>query len=126
MDKAINEAVVARAIEHRRDQAFLSVKFGVLRGPSGSFLGLDVRPNSVMNFAAYSLQRLDVDVIDLYQPGRIDPTVPIEDTVGAIADLIQEGKVRYLGLSEVRNTCAGPTASIPWPRLKSSILWPPG
>jgi aryl-alcohol dehydrogenase-like predicted oxidoreductase len=96
-----NESVVARAIENRKDQAFLSVKFGVLRGPSGSFLGLDVRPNSVMNFAAYSLQRLDVDVIDLYQPGRIDPTVPIEDTVGAVADLIQEGKVRYLGLSEV-------------------------
>jgi aryl-alcohol dehydrogenase-like predicted oxidoreductase len=96
-----NEAVVARAIEHRREQAFLSVKFGVLRDPSGKFLGLDVRPNSVKNFAAYSLQRLDVDVIDLYQPGRIDPTVPIEDTIGAIAELIHEGKVRYLGLSEV-------------------------
>jgi aryl-alcohol dehydrogenase-like predicted oxidoreductase len=96
-----NEVVVARAIEHRREQAFLSVKFGILRGPSGKFLGLDVRPNSVKNFAAYSLQRLDVDVIDLYQPGRIDPTVPIEDTIGAIAELIHEGKVRYLGLSEV-------------------------
>ena len=75
--------------------------FGVLRDPSGSFLGLDVRPNSVKNFAAYSLQRLDVEVIDLYQPGRVDPIVPIENTVGAIADLIQEGKVRYLGLSEM-------------------------
>ena len=98
-----NELIVARAIEHRRNQAFLSVKFGVLRSPTGNFLGLDVRPNSVKNFAAYSLQRLNVDVIDLYQPGRIDPTVPIEETVGAISDLIQEGKVRYLGLSEVNS-----------------------
>ena len=63
-------------------------------------LGVDTRPNAVKNFAAYSLQRLSVDVIDIYQPARIDPNVPIEDTVGAIADLIKEGKVRYLGLSE--------------------------
>lgn len=95
-----NELLVGQAIQGRRDQALISVKFGALRSPSGQFLGIDVRPNAVKNFAAYSLQRLGVDVIDIYQPGRIDPNVPVEETVGAIADLIKEGKVRYLGLSE--------------------------
>ncbi len=96
-----NEQIVSRAIRGRRDQAFLSVKFGALFGPAGAFLGLDGRPNSVKAFAAFSLQRLGVDVIDLYQPGRPDPAVPYEDTIGAVADLIKEGKVRYLGVSEV-------------------------
>ena len=96
-----NEALIARAVKGRRDQAFLSVKFGMMMSPSGAFLGLDGRPNSVKNFASYSLQRLGVDVIDLYQPGRPDPAVPYEDTIGAVADLIKEGKVRYLGVSEV-------------------------
>jgi aryl-alcohol dehydrogenase-like predicted oxidoreductase len=95
-----NESLVGRAIKGRRDQAVVSVKFGALRAPSGQMLGIDVRPKAVKNFAAYSLQRLGVDVIDIYQPGRIDPDVPVEETVGAIADLIREGKVRYLGLSE--------------------------
>jgi len=95
-----NELLVGRAIKGRRDQAVLSVKCGVLRSPSGQILGTDCRPQAVKNFAAYSLQRLGVDVIDLYQPARIDPDVPVEETVGAIADLIKEGKVRYLGLSE--------------------------
>lgn len=95
-----NELLVGQAIKGRRDQALISVKFGALRSPSGQFLGIDVRPNAVKNFAAYSLQRLGVDVIDIYQPGRIDPNVPVEETVGAIVDLIKEGKVRYLGLSE--------------------------
>jgi aryl-alcohol dehydrogenase-like predicted oxidoreductase len=95
-----NEMLVGRALKGRRDKAIISVKFGAQRAPSGAFLGVDARPNSVKNFAAYSLQRLGIDVIDIYQPGRVDPDVPIEDTVGAIADLIQEGKVRYLGLSE--------------------------
>ena len=95
-----NEHLVGQAIKGRRDQALISVKFGALRSPSGQMLGVDARPNAVKNFAAYSLQRLGVDVIDIYQPGRIDPNVPVEDTVGAIADLIKEGKVRYLGLSE--------------------------
>jgi aryl-alcohol dehydrogenase-like predicted oxidoreductase len=95
-----NELLVGQAIKGRRDQALISVKFGALRSPSGQMLGVDARPNAVKNFAAYSLQRLGVDVIDIYQPGRIDPNVPVEDTVGAIADLIKEGKVRYLGLSE--------------------------
>jgi aryl-alcohol dehydrogenase-like predicted oxidoreductase len=96
-----NELLVRQAIRNRRDQAFLSVKFGAQKSPSGRFLGADLRGKSVKNYAAYSLQRLDVEVIDLYQPGRLDPTIPIEETVGAIVDLIQEGKVRYLGLSEV-------------------------
>jgi aryl-alcohol dehydrogenase-like predicted oxidoreductase len=96
-----NEMLIAKAISGRREKAFLSVKFGALRSASAQFLGIDVRPAAVKNFAAYSLQRLGVDVIDLYQPGRLDPDLPIEDTVGAVADLIAEGKVRYLGLSEV-------------------------
>ncbi|TGK08844.1 aldo/keto reductase [Leptospira fletcheri] len=95
-----NELLVAAAIRDRRDKAFLSVKFGALRSHNGAFLGFDTRPNAVKTFAAYSLQRLGVEVIDLYQPARVDPSVPIEDTVGAVADLIKEGKVRYLGLSE--------------------------
>ena len=96
-----NETIVGRAIKGRRDEAVLSVKFGNMMSPSRAFLGLDGRPNAVKNFASYSLQRLGVDVIDLYQAGRPDPAVPYEDTVGAIADLIKEGKVRYLGVSEV-------------------------
>lgn len=95
-----NEMLVGRALKGRRDQAILSVKFGAQKSPSGAFLGFDSRPASIKNFAAYSLQRLGVEVIDIYQPARIAPDVPIEDTVGAIADLIQEGKVRFLGLSE--------------------------
>src|SRR5262245_47990177 len=96
-----NEQLVGQAIRGRRDSAFLSVKCGALFAPSGRILGLDGRPNSVKNFCAYSLQRLGVDVIDLYQAGRADPDVPYEETIGAIVDLIKEGKVRYLGVSEV-------------------------
>jgi pyridoxine 4-dehydrogenase len=95
-----NEALLGRALKGRRDQAVISVKFGALRSPGGAFLGYDGRPNSVKNFASYSLQRLGVDVIDIYQPSRVDPATPYEDTIGAVADLIQEGKVRYLGVSE--------------------------
>ena len=97
----LNEMLVGQALRGRRDKAFLSVKFGAQVAPNGRIIGLDGRPNSVKNFAAYSLKRLGVEVIDLYQPGRADPTVPYEETIGAIADLIKEGKVRYLGLSEV-------------------------
>lgn len=96
-----NELLVAQAIRGRRDDAFLSVKFGALRTPAGGFTGFDGRPEAVKSFCAYSLVRLGVDTIDLYQPARTTPAVPIEDTVGAVADLIAEGKVRYLGLSEV-------------------------
>jgi aryl-alcohol dehydrogenase-like predicted oxidoreductase len=96
-----NEALVGQAIKGRRDRVFLSVKFGAMFSPPSQFLGHEGRPASVKNFATYSLQRLGVDVIDLYQPGRPDPGVPYEETIGAIAELIQEGKVRYLGVSEV-------------------------
>jgi aryl-alcohol dehydrogenase-like predicted oxidoreductase len=96
-----NETLVAKAIERRRDQAFISVKFGAQVSPSGKILGIDGRPNSVKSFASYSLRRLGVDYIDLYQPARADPTVPYEDTIGAVADLIKEGKVRHLGVSEI-------------------------
>lgn len=96
-----NEALVARAIRRRRDRAFISVKCGIQRTHTGAILGMDGRPNSIKNYAAYSLQRLGVDYIDLYQPARADPSVPYEETIGAVADLISEGKVRYLGVSEV-------------------------
>ena len=96
-----SEMLIARALKGRRDRAVLSVKFGALFSPSRAFLGVDGRPASVKAFAAYSLQRLGVEVIDLYQAGRPDPAVPYEETVGAIADLIAEGNVRHLGVSEV-------------------------
>jgi aryl-alcohol dehydrogenase-like predicted oxidoreductase len=95
-----NELLLREAMRGRRDKFFISVKFGALRGSNGEFSGSDTRPVAVKNFISYSLQRLGTEYIDLYQPGRVDPQVPVEDTVGAIADLIEEGKVRYLGLSE--------------------------
>lgn len=96
----MSELILGEAIKDRRDKVFLSVKTGALRDHKGHFLGLDGRPNAIKNFCAYSLTRLGVDEIDLLQPSRIDPDVPIEETVGAIKDLIDEGKVRYVGLSE--------------------------
>jgi aryl-alcohol dehydrogenase-like predicted oxidoreductase len=96
----MNELMIGEAIKNRREKVFLSVKTGTLRDHKGHFMGLDGRPNAIKNFCAYSLTRLGVEHIDLYQPARIDPNVPIEETVGAIKDLIVEGKVRYLGLSE--------------------------
>ncbi len=95
-----NESLVKQAIQGRRDQAFVCVKFGAQRAPNGQFVGVDTRPSSVKNFLAYSLQRLGTDYIDLYQPARVDRSVPIEETVGAIAEMIKAGYVRYLGLSE--------------------------
>lgn len=95
-----NELLIREALKGRSDKPVISVKFGALRSPSGAWLGFDTRPEAVKTFAAYSLTRLDVEAIDIYQPGRIHPAIPIEDTVGAIADLIKEGRVKYLGLSE--------------------------
>jgi len=95
-----NETLVRQAIQGRRDQAFVCVKFGAQRSPDGQFVGVDTRPASVKNFLAYSLQRLGTDYIDLYQPARVDRSVPIEDTVGAIADMEKAGYVRCIGLSE--------------------------
>jgi aryl-alcohol dehydrogenase-like predicted oxidoreductase len=96
-----NELLIRRALGDRRDRALLSVKFGVLRGPDGSFLGVDCRPAAVKNALAHTLTRLGVDHVDIYRPARLDPSVPIEDTIGAIADLVKAGYVRAIGLSEV-------------------------
>ena len=96
-----NEMLIGRAIHGRRDEAMLSVKFGALRGPGGEWLGIDTRPVAIKNFLAQSLTRLGVEYIDIYRPSRLDPAVPIEDTVGTIADLIKAGYVRQVGLSEV-------------------------
>jgi aryl-alcohol dehydrogenase-like predicted oxidoreductase len=96
-----NELLVRRAIEGRRERVLISVKFGALRAPDGAWLGVDTRPSAVNNFAAYSLKRLGVDVIDVYRPARLDPAVPIEETIGAISELVRKGYVRYIGLSEV-------------------------
>ncbi len=96
-----NEMLIAEALGHRRGEVAISVKFGALRGPDGAWLGYDARPQAVKAFAAYSLQRLGAEVIDIYRPARVDPNVPIEETVGAIADLVKAGYVRHIGLSEV-------------------------
>jgi aryl-alcohol dehydrogenase-like predicted oxidoreductase len=95
-----NELLIREVLKDRKDKPIISVKFGALRSPAGDWLGFDTRPEAVKTFAAYSLVRLNVDAIDIYQPGRINPAIPIEDTVGAISDLIKQGKVKYLGLSE--------------------------
>lgn len=96
-----NELLVREAIKGRRAQAFIQVKFGGMRGPDRSFLGFDARPVAVKNFLTYSLRRLNTDYIDLYQPARVDPQVPIEDTIGAISEMVKAGYVRHIGVSEV-------------------------
>jgi aryl-alcohol dehydrogenase-like predicted oxidoreductase len=97
-----NEMLLREALRTvPRDRAFIQVKFGGQRDPSGAFVGHDVSPAMVKSSLAYSLQRLGTDYIDLYQPARLDPRVPIEDTVGAIAEMIDAGYVRYAGLSEM-------------------------
>ena len=96
-----NELLIAKALRDRPGRARLSVKFGALRDPAGAFVGYDARPVAVKNFLAYSLVRLGVDHVDVYRPARLDASVPIEDTIGAIADLVQAGYVREIGLSEV-------------------------
>ncbi|NVH73558.1 aldo/keto reductase [Paraburkholderia sp. JPY432] len=100
-----NELLIREALAglppSRRDAAIISVKFGALRDPAGGWHGYDSRPAAVRNFVAYSLQRLGVDHIDIYRPARLDPQVPIEETIGAIADLVKEGYVRHIGLSEL-------------------------
>lgn len=100
-----NELLIGEALRtapaELREKAQVSVKFGALRGPDGEWSGYDGRPAAVKNFAAYSLQRLGVDHIDVYRIARLDPEVPIEETVGAIAELIEKGHVRHVGLSEV-------------------------
>jgi aryl-alcohol dehydrogenase-like predicted oxidoreductase len=97
-----NEMLIRRALEGvPRDRVVISVKFGAMREPSWAWGGNDCRPAAVKNFLAYSLRRLGTDYIDVYRPARLDPEVPIEDTVGAIADMVRAGYVRHIGLSEV-------------------------
>ena len=97
-----NELVIGDALAGRqRDEVVISVKFGAQRGPDGSWLGYDARPAAVKTALAYSLQRLRTDHLDIYRPARLDQNVPIEETVGAIAELVEAGYVRYIGLSEV-------------------------
>jgi len=97
-----NELLLRDALRGRgRDSVFIQVKFGGQRDPSGAFIGHDASPNAVKNSLAYTLTRLGTDHVDLYQPARLDPRVPIEDTVGAIAEMVQAGYVRYIGLSEM-------------------------
>ena len=99
-----NEQLVGKALKGHRDQAVLATKFGILRTPDGGFGGVNGKPDYVHQACDASLQRLGVDVIDLYYLHRVDPSVPIEDTVGAMAELVQQGKVRYIGLSEAAPT----------------------
>jgi aryl-alcohol dehydrogenase-like predicted oxidoreductase len=96
-----NEMLLGRALHFQREQVLLSVKFGAQRAPSGAWLGFDTRPAAVKTALSYSLKRLGVDHIDIYRPARLDPSVPIEDTVGAIAEMVKAGYVRYIGLSEM-------------------------
>ena len=97
-----NEMLIGEALKSRsRDNLQISVKFGALRDPNKGFLGYDSRPAAIRNFVAYSLQRLGVDAIDIYRPARLDPDVPIEESIGAMADMVKAGWIRHIGLSEV-------------------------
>jgi aryl-alcohol dehydrogenase-like predicted oxidoreductase len=111
-----NEILLGEALRgapaSRRDNALISVKFGAMRDPAGGWTAYDARPAAVKNFLAYSLQRLGVDHIDIYRPARLDPNVPIEETVGAIAEMIQAGYVRHVGLSEVGAATIRKAASV--------------
>lgn len=95
-----NEMLIGKAIKGRRDDAFISVKFGAIFH-NGQWIGLDLRPVAIKNFVNYSLTRLGIETIDLYQPSRMDDSVPIEDIIGTIAGLVEEGKVRHIGVSEI-------------------------
>ena len=95
-----NELLIAEALRDRREAVTISVKFGALRGPDGAWMGYDGRPKAIRNFLAYTLKRLNTDHVDIYRIARLDPDVPIEDTVGAIAEMVKAGYVRHVGLSE--------------------------
>jgi aryl-alcohol dehydrogenase-like predicted oxidoreductase len=118
-----NELLIRDALRGRdRDQVVLSVKFGVLRDPSGEILGLDGRPAAVKNALGYTLTRLGTDYVDIYRLGRLDPAVPIEETVGAVAELVDAGYVRHVGLSEagpqtIRRAHANPPRRRPADRV---------
>lgn len=121
-----NEMLIGEAIKDRqRENIFIAVKFGGLRAPDGGFLGFDARPPAVKNFLSYTLKRLGTDYIDLYQPSRVDPTVPVEDTIGAIAEMVQAGYVRHIGVSEfgVENIRrANAVHPITWLQIEYSLI----
>jgi aryl-alcohol dehydrogenase-like predicted oxidoreductase len=97
-----NELLLQEALRGRdREEVVISVKFGAMRDPAGGWIGVDTRPAAIKNFLAYTLRRLGTDHVDVYRPARLDPTVPVEDTVGALAELVEQGYVRHIGLSEV-------------------------
>lgn len=117
----LHEALAGR----RREDIFIAVKFGALRSPDGNFIGFDGRPEAVKTSLAYTLQRLGTDYIDLYQPARIDPTVPIEETIGAISEMVKAGYVRQIGLSEVGTEVirrAHAVHPITWLQIEYSLL----
>jgi aryl-alcohol dehydrogenase-like predicted oxidoreductase len=117
----INEALRGR----RREDVFIAVKFGALRSLKGEFLGFDCRPAAVKNFLTYTLRRLGTDYVDLYQPARVDPAVPIEDTVGAIKEMVEAGHVRHIGLSEAGAATlrrAQAVHPIAWLQIEYSLL----
>jgi aryl-alcohol dehydrogenase-like predicted oxidoreductase len=108
-----NEMLIGEAMkDRRREEVVISVKFGALRGPDGNWLGYDARPNAVKTALAYTLKRLGTDYVDIYRPARLDPNVPIEDTVGAIADLVKAGYVRHIGLSEMGSATIRKAAAV--------------
>jgi aryl-alcohol dehydrogenase-like predicted oxidoreductase len=121
-----NELLLREALAGRqREKAFIAVKFGALRSPDGNFIGFDGRPEAVKTSLAYTLQRLGTDYIDLYQPARIDPTVPIEDTIGAIAEMVKAGYVRHIGLSEAGEDTlrrAHAVHPLTWLQIEYSLL----
>lgn len=97
-----SEMLIGEALkDYDRDKVFLSVKFGALMAPNGSIYGLDVRPLTIKNYLTHSLKRLNVDYIDLYQPGRIDLAIPVEETIGAISDMVKAGYVKHIGVTQV-------------------------
>jgi aryl-alcohol dehydrogenase-like predicted oxidoreductase len=108
-----NEMLIAEALKNRpRDAVVLSVKFGAQRDPFGNWIGIDARPSAVKTSLAYTLKRLRVDYVDIYRPARLDPNVPIEDTIGAIADMVKAGYVRFIGLSEVGSATLRQAAAV--------------
>lgn len=121
-----NELLLQESLAGRkREEVFIAVKFGALRAPDRSFIGFDSRPAAVKTFLAYTLQRLGTDYIDLYQPARLDPTVPIEETIGAMAEMVQAGYVRHIGLSEMGADTirrAHAVHPISWLQIEYSLL----
>ena len=126
MEWGMSELLLREALAgKRREDVFIAVKFGAMRSPDGNFIGFDARPAAVKTSLAYTLQRLVTDYIDLYQPARLDPAVPVEDTIGAISEMVRAGYVRHIGLSEVGADTirrAHAVHAITWLQIEYSLL----